>query len=337
VHALDALGSALRKDRDIDTVERLESALKSALRGVLDSTPDTSLALIVARAQRDLGYLLKYKPYAAKCTHPLGYSVFLQRPHEGFSFQRHRTHKVEVFHILEVQPGARVFLCTFDEWARIYEPDRLEAWLDGEPDADFDRFSYEPAPGDVLAIEELDIVHAILGCVLEEFATVSTDMVDRLHDQNARSVIPVEFSRNYVERRLQATSYPTKSRRIGSTEPFAPASLLPEVPVEGGTVRHFTESFVRASHFTLSSAGPWLDQGSHATAISVKSGKGTLLLRADDGPAGKLALNKADVTTVLPGVAYRLVPECPLLQYSEHIIPPETAFTPLADLTYCTE
>jgi len=36
----------------------------------------------------------------------------------------------------------------------------------------------------VFIISELGVVHTVMGCVLEEYATVSTDMVERLHDQN---------------------------------------------------------------------------------------------------------------------------------------------------------
>ena len=322
--AVEAVSTALRDDYAIDTTERLEAALKAAIGGLLGSPPDLAATFAVARAQRDLGYVLKYKSYAVKCAHPLGYSVFLQRPREGFSFQQHREHKVEVFHILEVQDGARVFLCEYEDWERIYAPDRFAAWLAGSPDAAFDRFAFTPAPGDVFVIDRLNVVHTILGCVLEEFATVSTDMVDRLHDQNAGSSIPPEFSRAYAERRVAAASYPAASRRVrwpdsADTEP------IPEQAVEGGTKRVFADSFVEASHFTLTSGGPWRSDETKATAVGIKAGTGTVELEA-----GELPVAAGDVTTILPGVPYRVVPQNGVIAYTEHRIVPSTAFTPLA-------
>ena len=79
----------------------------------------------LASLMKDIGLFFKYKPYAVKASHPLGYSIFLQRPLEGFSFQNHLEHKTEVFHILEVMPGGFVFLCKYEDWQKHYEPHRL--------------------------------------------------------------------------------------------------------------------------------------------------------------------------------------------------------------------
>ncbi len=61
-----------------------------------------------------------------------------------------------------------------------------------------------PRPGDVIVIDKLSVVHSVVGCVLAEFATVSTDMVDRLHDQNEGAPIPAEFTRAFSEERIRA-------------------------------------------------------------------------------------------------------------------------------------
>src|SRR5215510_1718963 len=152
--ALPALGRHLTADAPIEVAERYEAVLKSILLEQLAGGVPGSTARRVARFQQEIGFLFKYKSYAVKCATPLGYSVFFQRPGEGFSFQRHVTRKTEVFHILEVLPGGSV--------------------------PRYDAFRFDVRPGDVFVIDQLNVVHTVIGCVLEEFATVSTDMVDRL-------------------------------------------------------------------------------------------------------------------------------------------------------------
>ena len=48
---------------------------------------------------------------------------------------------------------------------------------------------FRPHAGDVMVIDDLRVVHAVLGSVLEEFATTSNDAVLRLHDQNKGEVV----------------------------------------------------------------------------------------------------------------------------------------------------
>lgn len=331
IAAIETLSAAVRGEYPIETVERLEAALKAALGSVFAAGPDLLAAVAVATAQRDLGYLLKYKPYAVKCAHPLGYSVFLQRPGEGFSFQRHETHKLEVFHILEVQARACVFLCDYPTWQRIYEPERFSAWLAGERNPAFDCLSYVPCPGDVLVIDELNVVHAILGCVLEEFATASTDIVDRLHDQNSRLDIPTEFSRTYAALRLERATYPAASRRVDPMSQPGRDQPIQEAAVRGGSVRTFVDSFVRAAHYTMHSAGAWLQDPSRAAALSIKSGSGTVALRVGGQVASDLVVEAGDVTTIPPGVDYRIIPHDDRLSYSEHLIDASIAFKPPPD------
>jgi hypothetical protein len=179
------LSRDLRQPMSLPEIERIEDILKTYLRRIFRHHLSGDDARFLAEWQRDLGFVLKYKSYGVKCATPFGYSVFLQNPGEGFSFQRHLTHKTEIFHILQPLDRAIVFLCSSEEWEAVYDRERFQRWLDGSPDRDFDRFATRPRPGDVYYVSELGVVHSVLGCVLEEFATVSTDMVDRLHDQNA--------------------------------------------------------------------------------------------------------------------------------------------------------
>jgi hypothetical protein len=183
--ALIQLADDLSQPMPLRETERIEDVLKTYLRRIFRQRLSLDDARFLAEWQRDLGFVLKYKSYGVKCATPVGYSIFLQNPGEGFSFQRHVTHKTEIFHILEPLEQALVFLCSSADWEAAYDHDRFRRWLDGSPDIEFDRFATRPRSGDVYHVSELGLVHSVLGCVLEEFATVSTDMVDRLHDQNA--------------------------------------------------------------------------------------------------------------------------------------------------------
>lgn len=110
---------------------------------------------------------------------PFGYSLFDQEDGGGFSIQIHEDRKFESFHILSVKPTAFVLLATPDEWTEL-DVDPAAFWGD-EPPA---HLAYRPEPGDVVAVDGLGVVHTVVGCILEEFATTSNDAVTRLHDQN---------------------------------------------------------------------------------------------------------------------------------------------------------
>ena len=130
---LDAI-PYLRMALPIAQMERVERVFKRILHVALALDLDGPAARFLATAQRDVGFIIKSKSYALKCASPLGYSIFLQNPREGFSFQRHITRKTEIFHVVEPLEGARVFLCSSEEWEAAYERERFQSWLDGRPD-----------------------------------------------------------------------------------------------------------------------------------------------------------------------------------------------------------
>ena len=163
---LEELRAPLTSDMPIAALERHEESWKHALSELLCSPLTGSQARAVAAFQRDVGLLPKYKSYAIKASSPLGYSVFLQRPGEGFSFQQHVTHKTEIFYILDVLQGGFVFLCDFEDWQRIYDGESFLAWMNGALDSRYERFRFVPQPGDVIVIEKLSVVHSVVGCVL---------------------------------------------------------------------------------------------------------------------------------------------------------------------------
>ncbi|MEA2467498.1 MAG: hypothetical protein QOJ57_1624 [Thermoleophilaceae bacterium] len=323
IDMLPALVGYLTSDLPIDALERVEALLKSILYAACKRGVTGAEARSIALFQKQVGFLLKYKPYAVKCASPLGYSLFLQSEAEGFSFQRHTEHKVEVFHIVEVQPGGYAFICDFSDWEEAFDPESFARWLQGGADERYDRYRYEVSPGDVLIIDQLNVVHTVLGCVVEEFATVSTDMVDRLYDQNSRAQIPARFDREFTRARLAELPYPGESRRIyGSVT----GEIQPE-PVEGGSVRVLADSFVGARAYTIDRrrSGPALLDAERAAAVYVTGGSGEFVV-ADTPP---IPVAKGDLLTIVPGIRYQATNrgDDPLT-FSEHRIAPEVAFLP---------
>jgi quercetin dioxygenase-like cupin family protein len=319
IDALPALVGRLTSDLPIDELEQVEAQVKEILHAACRREVSAAEAREIALFQKQVGFLLKYKPYAVKCASPLGYSMFLQNPGEGFSFQRHTEHKVEAFHVLDVQTGGYAFVCDFAEWQEAYEPESFARWLEGAPDERYERYRIRLSPGDVIVIDELNVVHTIIGCVVEEFATVSTDMVDRLHDQNSRAGIPEGFSREWVRERLASVRYPDASRVV-----YGPGSV-PVTAIEGGTVRVLADSFVSARAYSLDAGatGPALSDAERAASVYVTGGSGALVL-ADTDP---IEVSAGDLLTIVPGIPYRAINRGEAaLTFSEHRIAPDVAF-----------
>ncbi|HEY0780856.1 MAG TPA: hypothetical protein VGE98_00260, partial [Thermoanaerobaculia bacterium] len=220
---LAPLAAHLTCDLPIAVLERYEDLFKAVLRRALTGEVTGAVARQLAAFQIEVGLLLKYKSYAVKASSPFGYSIFLQNPGEGFSFQRHITHKIEVFHILDVHPGGFVFLCSFEDWRRLYEPERFAAWLaDPSVPSVYSPYRIPAGAGDVFVLDELGVVHTAVGCILEEFANVSTDMVERLHDQNAGRPIPDDFHRAAARERLAAAM----ARHVASLSEYRSARTV---------------------------------------------------------------------------------------------------------------
>ncbi len=330
--ALPALIGHLRADSPIEVLERYERILKDLLSIDLASALDGNGIRELASIQRDLGFLLKYKSYAIKASSPLGYSVFIQNRAEGFSFQRHVTHKTEIFCILDVLPGGYVFICDFSEWERVYRRDSFLAWLNGEPDERYEPFRYVPQPGDLIAVDRLNVVHTVIGCVLAEFATVSTDMVDRLHDQNEGRAIPSQFSRDYAEARLRNIRWPRASYRVSIEPAGRSRTLLSPQPVRGGSRTLFGEGPLVASlrEYDTGAVSDVVTDRERATCLHIVEGAGQLVLgearevRRVSPPT--IAAGAGDLLLIAPGAHYGFINDgdTPLL-VSEQRIPPSTA------------
>jgi mannose-6-phosphate isomerase-like protein (cupin superfamily) len=331
--ALAALVERLRTDSPIAVLEEAERELKSMLGRELAARPDGAGIRELASLQQRLGFLLKYKSYAVKAASPLGYSVFLQQPRQGFSFQQHVIHKTEMFYFLDVLPGGFVFLCDFSEWQRIYDRDAFLAWLDGKPDGRYERWRFVPQPGDVIVIDRLNVVHTVIGCTLAEFATVSTDMVDRLHDQNEKRPVPPEFTRPLTEGRLRELAWPKSSHRVVIAASGCSRRVISSRPVAGGARTVLDDGVVSAAtyQFEPGAASDISVDPTRATSLHVVQGSGRLVLgdasevRRTSPPA--LDARAGDLFFVAPGACYGFINDgrSPLT-VAEHRIPADVAF-----------
>lgn len=334
LNVLPILAEHLSKDLPIETLERFETILKFVLRSNLRGKVSGETARTIAEFQKEIGLLCKYKSYAVKCASPLGYSVFLQNEGEGFSFQRHITHKTEVFHILNVKPGGYVFICDYNDWEQCYDRDLFRAWLAGAPDEHYERFRYRPEPGDVFTINELGVVHTVVGCVLEEFATVSTDMVDRLHDQNAGATIPAHFNRTFVQEQLGKLVLPLSSRHVSN--PSRDGVRIKEIPaqeVTGGSMTPLAQTAIVASRYVIEprQASALLIDEECASSVFIAEGAGRVII-ADVTEAScttppSIPVVAGNVLMIPAGIHYGFVNEGPRpLKLSEQKLSFDVAF-----------
>ena len=176
----------LQEDQDYHSLETHEVEFKAALKKLFR---DGDLNEIVQKTLM-LGLLLKYKPYGVKCSTVLGYSIFLLNQDEGFSFQRHIDFKTELFHCIKAYSGGYAFIAENADFAKMIKDSSIENWWKTGK-GEFSRFAKPLISGDVIKVERPGIVHTVIGCIIEEYANTSVDMVDRLFDQNKGRITPI--------------------------------------------------------------------------------------------------------------------------------------------------
>ena len=329
---LEALREPLTSDMPIASLERFEASWKSSLDELLTTPLTGGEARRVAAFQRDIGLLPKYKSYAIKASSPLGYSVFFQEPGQGFSFQQHRVHKVEIFHVLDTRPGSFALICSLDEWNASYDRDAFSRWLDGADDPRYERWRIPLQPGDVLCLEETGIVHSVIGCVLEEFATVSTDMVDRLHDQNEGAAIPESFCRDTALDLLRNVTAPAASHEVvlpgQERRPLARRSFPGGEIVTIGAVPGLRAARIRLEGGRQS---PRRTSDDEALVLFASGGDARLLLgtaaelERKDPPA--LELPRGTAAMIPPGMSWEIAAPGTEAEISVHSLRPEVALT----------
>lgn len=318
---------------DLDAVERLESIEKQLLARAFSMSLSGDHARLIADYTKSQGFIFKYKPYAVKAASPFGYSIFLQRPNEGFSYQNHLKHKTEVFHILDVLPGGFVFLCHYNDWKRHYDKPTFEAWLAGNPHPFFDRCRFVPQPGDTFIISELGIVHTVIGCILEEFATTSTDMVQRLHDQNDRANVP-SYNVDRTHEQLKKLRLPDHARKIEMLQgdQITVQTIQPDEHSYGITST-LLDDFVRASHSRIlpsKSTNSCIDP-ERVTLIRVFAGTASVVLRDQaeherDLQVVPILLSDGEMLAIPPGTHFIITNAMgQILTMTEHRIAPSVA------------
>ncbi len=327
---LEALREPLTSDMPIAQLESFEDSWKDALGTLLSAPLTGDEARRLAAFQRDVGLLPKYKSYAIKASSPLGYSVFFQEPGQGFSFQQHRVHKVEIFHVLDTRPGAFALICSLDEWNAAYEKDAFGRWLDGAADPHYERWRIPLQAGDVLCLEEVGIVHTVIGCVLEEFATVSTDMVDRLHDQNEGAAIPEFFCRETAQGLLRDVPAPAASQEV--LLPSQERRPLPRRSFPGGeTVAIGAVPGLRAERIRLEGGrrSPRETSDKEALVLFASRGDVRLLLGTGEelmrGDPPELELPRGTAAMIPPGMCYEIESPGAEAEVSLHALRPEVA------------
>lgn len=214
----------LKTPRPYQEVESLEGSLLSLWLDALhpEGTSEPKNALDCSRFFTQLGFLFKYKTYGPKIALPFGYSLFDLKPSQGFSFQVHTEPKLEGYHVLHAKDGAFVYVSSIDEWNR--EGERWAKGFSRTGRVDLSAPSLplgvlSPRSGDTTAVTETNMVHAVVGCVLEEFATCSVDAVVRLVDQNVeRAFVTLPESHPDVAALLNEHNAVTPTRRLERCE-----------------------------------------------------------------------------------------------------------------------
>jgi hypothetical protein len=334
LNALDPIKNQLLREHSIDVVERLENIVKLVLRRYLSGDVSGAEARRIAEFQKETGLFLKYKSYAIKAASPLGFSIFIQSPGRGFSFQQHIGHKTEVFHILQPLDGALVFICPYEEWRRCYEESSFRNWLQGKKDDRYDRFAIAPRPGDVFSIDRLSVVHTVIGCMLEEYATVSTDMVDRLFDQNAGDKIPELFNRSYAQNALKNLSYPSRSFLVNSHNEKIERMPLRSTSFKGGFSQELKIKELDGSLFHIEARQQTerLYDKDHAASLFVSGGRGRVFIGEEREFQGanppEIFVSGGDILLIPAGISCQVINDsADILRFSLQRIRADVAFT----------
>jgi hypothetical protein len=226
-----AFSEVLRVPRPIDQVEGVELLAKllwdDVLRGV---SSDPELIRLAIDFFHEMGFLCKYKSYGVKVASPFGYSLFVLEDGRGFSFQLHAARKLEAFHILETAKSSFVYLSSEAEW---YESGAREAqdWAEKgylQPES---VCAYRPTAGDVIEVGQTQLVHTVVGCVLEEFATCSTDTVVRLFDQNAGQAVMLPETHLDIASILRRTAWLPRRKLSRAEGGWSAVGFQPDSPL----------------------------------------------------------------------------------------------------------
>lgn len=163
-----------------------------------------------------IGFLFKQKAYGVKCSLPTGYSLFLLNQNEGFSYQRHESFKIELFHFFRPDQTTFCYLAPYNKFLETSSKQNLEDFHVNKNGA-HDRHCIKPKTGDVVIIKNIGDVHTVIGGVFEEFANTSLDHVTRIFDQNKDKQVVLE-PRQAILKRLLNENYNFPMRIINTSD-----------------------------------------------------------------------------------------------------------------------
>lgn len=269
-----------------ETVEAIEVALKRQWRAALDASRDRDTASAFSTAFHRLGFLRKYKSYGIKFSSPFGYSLFTLHDGKGFSVQVHKVAKVEAFHFFHCQVGSYAILSSERDW-HATSAEFLPEWSAGV--LEDGRVGFRPQAGDVMVIDDLGVVHAVIGCVLEEYATTSNDAVLRLHDQNAHEEVRLperhpELGEILRPLDLEPRNRVTRAKDDWQREPLAdapPVTPIVDMPARGLRGLHIVFGEGR-EHRMDAEPGSVITLVGLAGAVSVEAAGAAFVLRPGD-------------------------------------------------------
>jgi mannose-6-phosphate isomerase-like protein (cupin superfamily) len=293
---LESIITALSVPRPIREVEAVEAWIKKSW---LDLGPDTFNTRTHARFTEfflQLGVLPKYKSYGVKYATPFGYSLFDLQNNSGFSIQLHEAAKIEAFHVLGVHPQAFILLCAVNEWEK-HGRDMIDLWVSGHPENS--PLAYRPQVGDVAVIQDLSTVHTVVGCLVEEFATSSYDVVSRLHDQNAGTAVTLPSAHISLFDVLKTAIAIEPRRRVCRNGEWRGAEIAP-----GSThITNLPDMGLVATHVVLSHSAPIAEAVGQSSVLTVVVLTGRIEL---DVEGAKFAMRAGDITALAPGANYTI-------------------------------
>ena len=178
----------------------------------------------------------------------------------------------------------------------------------------------------------------MIGCILEEYATISTDLVDRLYDQNAGKEIPEMFHRVYAQHRLRNLTYPARSFLVQSIDGKPRRTPLAAASLKGCSRQDLQTKDLAGSLFQIDGKKQTelhFDKD-FAASLFVGGGRGNVFIgeerefRNANPPA--IPVSSGDILLIPAGMSYRVTNEsADILRVSVQRIRVDVAFPPDLD------
>jgi mannose-6-phosphate isomerase-like protein (cupin superfamily) len=294
-YSIDQALETLATPQPQETVEAIEVALKRHWSTVLEAGRDEATSQAFSETFHRLGFLRKYKSYGVKFSSPFGYSIFTLHDGKGFSVQVHTVAKVEAFHIFAAHDTSYAIISSEADW-HASSAEFLSEWSAGV--LDDGPHGFRPASGDVMVIDDLGVVHAVIGCVLEEYATTSNDAVLRLHDQNVGDEVALPERHPDLREILRPLSLVPRSRVQRDRNGWQREALADTAPLT--TIVDMADRGLRGYHLTLAEAHEHRTDVEPDSVTTLVCLQGAVAVEVADS---ELLLEPGDSVPIAPGWA----------------------------------